>query len=171
VAAKLGAPVIRVFSGKKPIGEGNADEAFRRAVAALKECAAHGEKHGVVLAVQAHDDFLKTADDAIQLSNAVGSEWLGAMLDVGGLRGPDPYEEIAKLLPYAVSWQMKDTVWYGSKPAPIDLKRIKAIVERGGYRGFMPFEVVDTKDSREAIRRFVGRIRTDFSLPNPSGPA
>ena len=99
VAAKLGAPVIRVFSGLK-IPEGQTfDQVLEWMVPDFQDCAAYGKKFGVILGLQNHNDFLKTADETIRLIKAVDSEWFGNILDIGSLRSADPYEEIEKLVP------------------------------------------------------------------------
>src|ERR1019366_8891782 len=67
VAAKLGAPVIRVFSGAKAPEGHTFDSVLRWMAADFKECAAWGRQHGVILGLQNHNDFLKTADQTIQL--------------------------------------------------------------------------------------------------------
>ena len=137
VAAKLGAPVIRVFSGPK-VPEGHTfDQALEWMVGDFKECAAHGKRFGVIVGLQNHDDFLKTADETIRVINAVNSEWFGSILDIGSLRQGDPYAEIEKLLPYAVSWQLKEKVGYGTRVETTDLRKVKAIIDKGGYRGFL----------------------------------
>ena len=103
-------------------------------------------QHGVIVGLQNHNDFVKTADETIRIVEAVNSEWFGVILDVGSLRQHDPYPEIEKLLPYAVTWQLKETVWYGEKEVPVDLARIKAIIDKGGYRGFLPIETLGKGD-------------------------
>ena len=77
-------------------------------IPAFQECAEYGKKHGVIIGLQHHDDFLKTADQTIQVVKAVNSDWFSVILDVGSLRQGDPYEEIEKLLPYACTWQIKE---------------------------------------------------------------
>ena len=164
VASKLGAPVIRVFSGKaRPEGY-TFDQALAWMIPAFQECAEHGKQHGVILGLQQHNDFLKTADETIRVINAVNSPWFGDILDVGSLRTNDPYQEIAKLVPYAVSWQLKEKVGYGTKEVDTDLKQIKAIIDKIGYRGVLPFEALGQGDPRERIVAFLTQIRTVFAL-------
>ena len=139
VASKLGAPVIRVFSGPaRPRDTASTKRGMdgRR----FPECAAFGKDHGVVIALQQHNDFLKTAAETIRVIDAVGSDWFGCILDIGSLRSGDPYAEIEKLVPYAVSWQIKENVGRDGKEEPTDLAKIKAIIDRSGYRGYVPFE-------------------------------
>ena len=169
VASKLGATVLRVFSGKtRPEGH-SFDEALAWMIPAFQECAAYGKRHGVILGLQQHNDFLKTADETIRLMDAVnaapeGNGWFGDILDVGSLRTNDPYQEIEKLVPYAVSWQIKEKVGYGTREVDTDLKQIKAIIDRVGYRGVLPFEALGGGDPRDRIVAFLEKIRAVFAL-------
>jgi sugar phosphate isomerase/epimerase len=164
VASKLGAPVIRVFSGRqRPEGHGF-EEAMEWMVGDFKQCAAFGKEHGVVVGLQQHNDFLKTADETIRVINAVDSEWFGSILDIGSLRQGDPYLEIEKLVPYAVSWQIKENVGRNGKEEPTDLHKIKGIIDRCGYRGYVPFEALGAGDPRARIVSFLERIRKEFQL-------
>jgi sugar phosphate isomerase/epimerase len=162
VAAKLGAPVIRVFSGAKAPEGHTFDSVLRWMAADFKECAAWGRQHGVILGLQNHNDFLKTADQTIQLVKAVDSEWFGVILDIGSLRSADPYEEIEKLVPYAVSWQLKENIGYGTKEVPTDLRKVKAAIDKVGYRGFLPIETLGAGDPREKVAKFIAQVRAVF---------
>lgn len=164
VASKLGAPVIRVFSGRT-LPEGHSfDQVLEWMIPAFQECAAYGERHGVIVGLQQHNDFLKTADETIRVIQAVNSPWFGDILDVGSLRTNDPYQEIEKLVSYAVSWQVKENVGYGAKEVPTDLARLKAIIDKVGYRGVLPFEALGAGDPRAKVASFLARIRTVFAL-------
>ena len=164
VASKLGAPVIRVFSGGvRPTGH-SFDEALEWMAADFKECAAFGQQHGVTVALQQHNDFLKTAAETIRLIDAVGADWFGCILDIGSLRSGDPYAEIEKLVPYAVSWQIKENVGRDGKDEPTDLAKIKAIIDRSGYRGYVPFEALGGGDPRVRVASFLEKIRQAFGL-------
>jgi sugar phosphate isomerase/epimerase len=164
VAHKLGAPVIRVFSGPARPANATFDQALEWMTAHFRECARYGQDHGVILGLQQHNDFLKTAAETIRLIEAVDSPWFADILDIGSLRQGDPYDEIAQMLPYAVSWQIKESVWYGTKETPTDLRRIKAIIDKGGYRGVLPFEALGGGDPRERVAAFLEQIRSAFAL-------
>jgi len=164
VASKLGAPVIRVFSGGvRPSGY-SVDETLAWMVADFKECASFGQQHGVVVAVQQHNDFLKTAGEVARVIEAVGSDWFACILDIGSLRSGDPYAEIEKLTPYAVSWQIKEYVGREGKEEATDLVKIKAIIDRAGYRGYVPVEALGTGDPQVKVVRFLEKIRRAFAL-------
>jgi sugar phosphate isomerase/epimerase len=140
VARKLGASVIRVFTGPRMPAGHTFDQVLEWMVPAFRECADYGRERGVIIGLQHHNDFLKTAAETIRVVKAVDSDWFSVILDVGSLRQGDPYEEIARLIPYACTWQIKETVWYGAKETPIDLPRLRALIEKAGYRGFLPVE-------------------------------
>jgi sugar phosphate isomerase/epimerase len=166
-AAKLGASVIRVFSGRSvPTGH-TFEQVLEWMVPDLKECVSHGERHGVIVGLQNHNDFLKTAEETIRVCRAVDSEWFGVILDVGSLRQSDPYAEIEKLVPYAVSWQLKENVGYGTKESPTDLKRVRAIIDKAGYRGFVPIETLGPGDPKTKVARFLEQVRAVFGGVTP----
>jgi sugar phosphate isomerase/epimerase len=164
VASKLGAPVLRVFSGKERPAGYTFDQALAWMVSDFKQCADFGRQHGVVLALQQHNDFLKTAAETIRVIEAVDSPWFACILDIGSLRSADPYAEIEKLVPYAVSWQIKEQVGRNGKEEPTDLARIKAIIDRSGYRGYVPFEALGPGDPTPRIIAFLQKIRRAFAL-------
>lgn len=155
---KIGAAFLRVFSGPKAPDGATFDGVLRTMVPAFQECAEFGRAHGVIVALQHHDDFLKTADQTIRVVQAVDSDWFSVVLDVGSLRKGDPYAEIEKLLPYACTWQIKEQVYVDGKAAPIDLGRIRAIIDRLGYRGFVPFEALGQNDPAQ-VTAFLEKVR------------
>src|SRR5581483_442632 len=162
VARKLGASIVRVFSGKQVPDGYTFDQVLEWMVPAFQECAAYGKEHGVIVGLQHHDDFLKTAAQTIRVVDAVHSEWFSVILDVGSVRQGDPYEEIEKLVPYAATWQIKEQVWRGKKSEPIDLLRLRGIIEKVGYRGFTPIEALGQADPADAVTRFLERVRQAF---------
>jgi sugar phosphate isomerase/epimerase len=159
VARKLGANVIRVFSGRELPKGYTFDQVLEWMIPAFKECADYGKQRGVIVGLQHHDDFLKTADQTIRVVKAVNSDWFSVILDVGSLRQGDPYEEIEKLLPYACTWQIKENVWYGQKSTPIDLTRVRAIIGKVGFRGFLPIEALGQGDPAVVVTAFLEKVR------------
>lgn len=157
-AQKLGAAFVRVFSGPKAPDGAGFDRVLETMVPAFRECAAFGREHGVMVALQHHDDFLKTAAHTIRVVEAVDSDWFSVVLDVGSLRQGDPYAEIEKLLPYACTWQIKEQVYVNGNATPIDLRRIRAIIDRVGYRGFVPFEALGQGEP-DQVTAFLEKVR------------
>ena len=163
VAAKLGSDMVRVFSGRELPKGHTFDQVLEWMVPNFQECAAYGAKHGVIVGLQHHDDYLKTAAETIRVVDLVNSEWFSVILDVGSLRQGDPYAEIEKLLPYATNWQIKEHVWYGTKKTPIDLPRLRAIIDKVGYRGFTPIEALGEGDPKSIVTTFLNQVRKAFS--------
>jgi sugar phosphate isomerase/epimerase len=159
VGQKLGASVVRVFSGPGIPKGSTFEKVLEWMIPAFQECAEYGKKHGVIIGLQHHDDFLKTADQTIQVVKAVNSEWFSVVLDVGSLRQGDPYDEIEKLLPYACTWQIKEKVYFNGKEAPIDLAKIRAIIERVGFRGFLPIEALGQGDPQVVVTAFLEKVK------------
>ena len=163
VAAKLGSDMVRVFSGKELPKGYTFDQVLSWMVPAFQECAEYGAKRGVLIGLQHHDDYLKTAEETIRVVNLVKSDWFSVILDVGSLRQGDPYAEIEKLLPYASNWQIKEHVWYGTKKVEIDLPRIRKIIDKIGYRGFTPIEALGEGDPATIVTAFLQKVRVAFA--------
>lgn len=156
---KMGASFVRVFTGPAMPNGSTFEKVLQYMIPAFQECAEYGRKHGVIIGLQHHDDFLKTADQTIQVVKAVNSEWFSVVLDVGSLRQGNPYDEIEKLLPYACTWQIKETVYFNGKATPIDLGKIRAIIDRVGFRGFLPFEALGDGDPGVVVATFLDKVR------------
>lgn len=159
VAAKLGAPVIRIFTGK------SLPEKFAWNTVAdwitedIKTCVEYGKEHGVIVAMQNHNDFIKTADQAIDLLKRVNSEWFGLVLDTGSFVTNEPYKEIAKASPYAVNWQIKEKLNYNGKIESMDLVKLFRIIQASPYRGYLPIETLSPGDPFLIIPPFLKQVR------------
>ncbi|ACU03239.1 sugar phosphate isomerase/epimerase family protein [Pedobacter heparinus] len=146
VAVKLGAPVIRIFSGNIPEGyEKRWDEIARYMAASIKECADYGKKRGVMVGVQNHGDFLKTGDETIRLVKMVNSEWFGVIVDSGYFLTEDPYADMAKVMPYAVNFLLKESPIPGGSDVRIDLPKVMKILKDSKYIGYLPIETLSAK--------------------------
>jgi sugar phosphate isomerase/epimerase len=164
VAARLGAPVLRVFAGRElPVGA-NLNETNGHLVEALRECADHASKFGVMLALQNHNEFIKTAGHLLQVLAAVDSPWLGVHLDIGSFRQGDPYREIEAAAPHAVNWQIKEEVYPDGKPEKTDYRKIVRIAKEAGYRGYLPLETLGAGDPRQKIPRMLVEFRDALRL-------
>ena len=157
-AEKLGAPVIRVFSGTNNT-TGIRGEVLNYMVADLKECVEFGKDHGVMVAIQNHNDFIRTADEAIEIIKRVNSGWFGLILDIGSYRSGDLYDEIARSIPYAVSWQLKEKVFIEGQEQKVDLDRLMKIIGESGYSGYLPLETLGEGDPKVKVSRFLKEIR------------
>jgi sugar phosphate isomerase/epimerase len=175
VAAKLGAPVIRVFADTQmraqtwqTVSNGATRDQVEAWIAAdIRACADHAAKFGVIIGVQNHGDFLKTADNVISLLKRIDSPWCGAIVDTGYFKAADPYEEMAKAAPFAVNWQIKQSPLgvESEEASPTDLKKLIGIIRASGYRGYLPIETLSPRggggnyDPFTVVPKFLTELR------------
>jgi sugar phosphate isomerase/epimerase len=171
VASKLGAPVLRVFADTQrrglswqDVAKGYTwDQVADWIAADLKECAAHGAKHGVIIGVQNHGDFLRTGDNLLKLINLVDSKWCGAIVDTGYFKTKDPYEDMAKAAPYAVNWQIKQSPFGATSDVPLDFKKLLRIIRASGYRGYLPIETLSAPgkdyDPYKVVPKYIADLK------------
>ena len=76
------------------------------------------------------------------------------------LRQHDPYQEIEALIPYAISWQVKEFVWENGKESPVDITRLGGIIRRAGYRGWFPVETLGPGDPFQKLPPFIATVRS-----------
>ena len=142
-ASKMGAPIVRVFSGEVPKGyEDKWKEVAGWMIECYKECAAYGEKYRVKIGIQNHGDMLQTAEQCIYVLEGVNSKWAGLIVDTGSFKTEDPYKDIAAVIPYAINWQVKESVFGIGSEIPTDYKRLVQIIKQGGYKGYLPVETL-----------------------------
>jgi sugar phosphate isomerase/epimerase len=163
VAEKLGAPVIRIFSGKTlPAGYAR-KEVETWIVQAIQECTVYARSKGVILAMQNHNDFIKTAEQAISILDQVNSEWFGLVLDTGSFVTEEPYSEISKTTSYAVNWQIKEKLNYQGKIQDMDLTRLCRIIQASSYRGYLPIETLSPGDPFVIVPPFLAMVKNALS--------
>lgn len=157
-SSKLGSPVMRVFAGKGSHEGYSRNEVKAWMVEELKQCAIVAQEHGVILALQNHNDFLFTSEDILEVLHGVDSDYLGLNLDIGCLR-TSPYEEFEKLLPHATYIFIKDTVYFDGVPEPIDLRRVMSIIQKSDYSGYLSLEVLREPKPKEALGEMLQSLR------------
>lgn len=160
VAAKLGAPVVRIFAGKQDTTGHTWDEVAGWMVKDINECVAYGGQRGVMVAIQNHNDFIKTSGDALKILKMVNSNWFGLILDTGSFRAVDPYKEIEIAAPYAVNWQIKENIFVDGELVKTDLRRIVKMVRAANYRGYLPLETLGAGDPKEKVKALLSDFRT-----------
>lgn len=165
VAAKLGAPVLRVFAGQEEKGA-DREEVGKWMAEDLRTCAEYGRRFGVVVGVQHHGDFLKTAEQTLRMVEMVNSSWLGVVVDTGNLP-KDTYTEIAALMRQAVSFQIKEKPLGQDSPVRFDLVRFAKIVRDSGYRRYLPVETLPSPGVKyeplKSVPRFHAEVRAAFA--------
>ena len=169
VAARIGAPVLRVFADTqikgqtwKTVAPGFTHSDVEEWIADdLRECAEYGKKFGVIIGIQNHGDFLRTGDDLTHLINRVGSDWCKPIIDTGYFKSADMYGEIAKAGPNAADWLIKQRPFGGTTPN--DLNRLLTIIRSNNFRGYLVLEALPAPgapyDPMTEMPAFVREVR------------
>jgi len=158
-AAKMGIPNIRVFAGTNAHEGFSRDQVFQWIAEDLKVCCNFAKDYGIIVALQNHNDFIKTADDVGRIFEMADSEWLGLNLDIGSYRQSDPYKEIERNTQYAVTWQIKENVWINGQETPTDFERLFRIIKKSGYRGYLPLETLGEGDPYEKVPVLLEKVK------------
>lgn len=152
IAAVLGAPAIRVFSGVVPAdleaAGGWAAVAQQRIVPALRQVTAYAAGQGVRILLQNHGDMTATADQTIQLLEWVGDPDIAVIDDTGYFRpfqagdgaAYNYYADIDKVVPHSRSIQVKRKPGGETDNVLMDYPRLFTGLRLAGYRDVMPLE-------------------------------
>lgn len=159
VAEKLGAPSLRIFAGDLSKEKFSWDEKAKWISDDIRECAEEGKKHGVMLALQNHNDFIKTAPEVEKLLKMIGSEWVGLMLDIGSYRVPDTYAQIEANSKFVISWQLKEKIYINNNQVDTDYEKVMGIVKRCGYKGYLPLETLGEGDPGLKIEALLSKVK------------
>lgn len=159
LAARLGAPCLRVFAGGAMPAGHSREEMEGWVAEGVRACAELGKARGVMISLQNHADFLRTADGVMQMLRRVDSEWVGVNLDIDGFRTRDPYEDIARIAPQAITWQIKERVTVNGAQEKVDLDRLVQIIRDARYRGYLPIETLGEGDPKEKVTRLFGELK------------
>jgi sugar phosphate isomerase/epimerase len=159
VSADLGSPAIRIFAGSAPRG---VDEGTARkwVVEAIESCCEHAAKRGVFLAVENHGGVVARPEGLLEIVKAVRCEWVAVNLDTGNFHTDDPYADVERCAPYAVSCQVKTEMTPAAGPkADADLPRLVAILRKTSYRGYVTLEYEAAEEPIEAVPRHLAAMR------------
>ena len=158
VASKLGAPLLRVFPGKKIKDGRDKNVVTKQVISDLKKACEIGAKHGVMIALQNHNDFLISSEEILQVINGVNSNWLGLHLDIGSLPVGDVYDEIQTLIKHALTWLIKEEVWENGEKVSVNYDRLMKIILESDYVGYLPLETLKG-DATKKIPKMIAEIR------------
>jgi len=159
VAAKIGAPVIRIFAGNQKNEGYTKDQITEWVLEDIRTCVEYGKVHGVIIGLQNHNDFIQTADQVIKMIEAINSEWLGLILDTGSYRILDPYEEITKSIKYTVNWQIKEKIFINGEEKDTDLDKLISIIKSSGYKGYLPIETLGEGDPKTKVMALLAKLK------------
>lgn len=159
-AATLGAPVIRIFAGNVPKGD-TEEAAIKRCAQGINESVEYAAKKGVVLALEDHHGITATADQMLKIIEQVNeSPFFGVNLDTGNFESADPYADMVKMAPYAVTVQVKTDVFVNGtrKTTPADLPRIFQILRDAKYRGYVALEY-EGENPETVVPQLIEKLR------------
>jgi sugar phosphate isomerase/epimerase len=157
--SRLGGKTIRIFAGRVPRGD-TEEAARRRCVAAIQEACDYAGKYGVYLALENHGGITGTAEQILAIVKAVKHDWFGVNLDSGNFHTEDPYGDLAKIAPYAVTAQIKVEIHpKGKKAEQADLARLVRILREADYRGYVVLEYEAKEDPRTAVPLYIATLR------------
>jgi sugar phosphate isomerase/epimerase len=161
-AAVLGAPIIRIFSGR--VGKDQTpEEAHRLAVEAMEQCCEYAGQHGIFLGLENHGGLTSTADGMLALIRDVQSPWFGAWMDTGNFHSEDVYGELEQIAPYTIHAQVKVvTSSPGQGQKPTDYQRLAKILGDVGYRGWICLEYEEPDDPRSECPKYIAQLREAF---------
>jgi sugar phosphate isomerase/epimerase len=159
VAAKLGAPVLRIFSGKQQPTGYDWNTVADWIIKDFAVCVDYAKTKGVIIGLQNHNDFIKTAAQSLYFLERLDKNWFGLVLDIGSFNNGDPYPEIEAVIPYAVNWQLKELVLQNGKSVPVDLKKLFAIIHKSNYRGYLPIETLRPDNPFDIVPMFLKKVQ------------
>ena len=162
--AVMGTTHLRVFAGD--LRGATVEEAKKRCIGALEECAAYAGTRGVVLGLENHGGIVAEADDILEILRAVQSPWVGINLDTGNFHTADPYRDLERCAPYAVNVQFKvEMEKKGGPKEEADLERAIKILRSANYQGYVTLEYEAAENPYSAIPRHMKRIKSLLSPP------
>jgi len=156
--AEMGIPAIRVFAGN-PAKDIPEEQAIANILTNLSEALIHAEQRGVLLGMENHD-LTTNVDRFLRIMTAIDSPWLGATFDSANVEPQiDPYEQMERLAPYAITAQIKVMVKTSAGEIPTDFDRVVGVLKRANYRGFLVLEYEEEEDPYVAIPLHLESLR------------
>ncbi|HXG24722.1 MAG TPA: sugar phosphate isomerase/epimerase family protein [Chthonomonadales bacterium] len=158
-AAQLGAPCVRIFAGSRQPGQSQ-KEAEQCCIECIQAACEHAVQRGVLLALENHGGIVEEAEALLNIVQKVNSEWCGINLDTGNFRTADPYGDLARCAPYAVSVQVKTEVQPKGQPKrEADFARIVQVLKDADYRGYLTLEYEAAEEPLKAVPHYIEKLR------------
>lgn len=162
-ASKLGASVVRIFSGTQKNEGIPREQVTEWMLKDIQTCVDHGKQHGVIIGMQNHNDFIQTADQIISIVETINSPWFGIILDIGSYRINEPFAEIERSIRHAVNWQVKEKMFINGAEADTDLNKLINMIKASGYRGYLPIETLGDGDPKMKVKALFEKIQKALS--------
>jgi sugar phosphate isomerase/epimerase len=114
----------------------------------------------VTLVLENHHGITGTADELLEIIRPIPGPGLALNADTGNFRTPDPYAELARILPYARTLQLKTEIFpKGGAAQPVDYDRLIRLIHQSGYDGDITLEYEAAAPPRQAIPQALAEIR------------
>lgn len=153
----LGSRCLRVFAGAAP--DGVTDSTARGwVIDCLRTLLPLAARRGVILALENHGGVVAEPDGLLEILDALPSPWLGVKLDTGNFATANPYADIARIAPYAVSTHVKTDIRVNGTVVTADLSRVCAILRDAGYRGYLNLEYEGAEPAETAVPSALRRL-------------
>jgi sugar phosphate isomerase/epimerase len=158
-SSRLGAKTIRIFAGN--VDKDDTEEKARaRAVESIQEACDHAARYGIFLALENHGGITATSEQMLAIIKAVKHDWFGVNFDTGNFHTEDPYADLEKIAPYAVTVQIKSEIQRaGKKKEDADLKRLCEILRAANYRGYVALEYEAEEEPKTAVPRIIEDLK------------
>jgi sugar phosphate isomerase/epimerase len=159
VTSRLGGKTIRIFAG--PLAKGDTEDQARvRCIEAIQEACDYAGRFGIYLALENHGGITSTIEQTLALVQAVKHDWFGVNWDTGNFHSADPYADLARLAPYAVTVQIKTEIQRAGKPKEeADLGRLLDLLRAADYRGYVALEYEADEDPKTGVPRAVETLK------------
>jgi sugar phosphate isomerase/epimerase len=148
LAQVLGVRYVRMFGDKVPEGESK-DEAMKRIVEGFQQMAAHAKRAGVMVLIESHGDFTRSAD-LESILTGVASPSFALLWDAHHTfvaAGEKPADTWAKLGKWVRHTHLKDSKPQGADrryvltgTGEVPVKEQVQVLAAAGYKGYYCFE-------------------------------
>ena len=155
----LGCKTIRIFAGT--IAKGDTEEkAKERCINAIGQACDYAAKFGVILALENHGGITASAEQILSIVKSINHPYFGVNLDTGNFHTADPYGDLAKLAPYAVTVQVKTEIQKaGQKKEDADLKKLVEMLKAVNYRGYMALEYEANEEPKIGVPKALEELK------------
>jgi len=177
VAAELGAPVSRIFGGSLRSRDAEIiKQASAKVLSALRVLAPYAEELGLILAIENHGGLPCSAEEQVEMIEAVGSPYVRATVDVGNYMqcGQEGAVGTKIAAPYAAYVHMKDFKKVPDETKPwgwgidacivgqgaVDHKKCLENLQASGFNGYVALEYEGSEDESIGVPASVEYLKS-----------
>ncbi len=154
VAARLGAPLMRIHLGSTGRQQDDDTVGVDRAIAAFRELAPLARELHLRVAIENIAGVSWRSVNTIKIITATDPKCVGALIDFGNFADEVRYREIAALAPYALATHVKVNEFDArGEAATYDFPRVLRILKEAHYQGSFSIEYEGKGDRLEGVRK------------------